>query len=187
MKKILLGLPIAAALLLGACGSDDTTKEKASASAEKESAEKDVKKSEHTNGSVYFKNKEAKLDDLTIKITDTKVIPVGKKGNEYGKKPVIAFWYETTNHSDKEIDPSTAWIAVFKAIQDNNPNSVNEIEMAGLPDDAFLDSQLENIKKDGTVKNAVAYSLDDNETPVTLIASQGIGGQKLGELEISIK
>ncbi|MEK5381970.1 hypothetical protein [Niallia sp. FSL W8-0635] len=43
------------------------------------------------------------------------------------------------------------------------------------------------MKKDGTVKNAVAYELDDLETPVTLIATQGVGGDKLGEQNFKIK
>jgi hypothetical protein len=133
------------------------------------------------------KENEAKINDLKIKITDTKVIQVGEPGNEYGEKPVFAIWYETTNLSGKDIDPSTAWIAVFEAIQDNNPNAVNKLEMGSLPDDQFLDSQLETIKKDGTVKNAVAYELDDLETPVTLIATQGIGGDKLGEQTYNLK
>jgi len=78
-------------------------------------------------------------------------------------------------------------MAVFEAVQDNDPNKVNTLEVTGLPDDQFLDSQLETIKKDGTVKNAVAYELDDLETPVTLIATQGMGGEKLGEQNFNIK
>lgn len=65
-------------------------------------------------------------------------------------------------------------MTVFEAVQDNDPDAVNTLEVAGLPDDQFLDSQLETIKKDGKVKNAVAYELDELENPVTLIASQGI-------------
>ncbi|EWG08372.1 DUF5067 domain-containing protein, partial [Cytobacillus firmus] len=130
---------------------------------------------------------EAKLNDLKIKITDTKVIQPGEPGNEYSKKPVFAIWYETTNLSDKDIDPTTAWTVVFTAVQDNNPNAVNELNVGALPDEKFLDTQLETIKKDGTVKNAVAYELDDLETPVTLIATQGISGDKLGEQDYNIK
>lgn len=55
------------------------------------------------------------------------------------------------------------------------------------PDDSFLDSQMETIKQDGTVKNAVAYELDDLETPVTLIATQGIMGDELGKQDFNIK
>jgi len=139
------------------------------------------------NDEIYFKDNEAKIEDVKVKITETKVIPVGEKGNEYGEKPVFAIWYEATNLSDKDIDPSTAWIAIFTAIQDNDPNSINELEVGALPDESHLDSQMETIKKDGTVENSIAYELDDLETPVTLVATQGIGGEEIGREEYEIK
>ncbi len=46
--------------------------------------------------------------------------------------------------------------------------------MGSLPDDRFLDSQSENIKKGGTVENAMAYELDDLVTPVDLVATEGL-------------
>ncbi len=76
---------------------------------------------EETSKDVYFKDNEVKIEDLKINITETKVIPVGEKGNEYGDKPVFAIWFNTTNLSDKDIDPGSAWFAVFTVIQDNNP------------------------------------------------------------------
>src|SRR5699024_9386147 len=117
-------------------------------------------------------------DDFKIEITDYQVIPAGETGNEYGDTPVIAFWYDTTNTSGTDIDPSTAWIYSLKAIQDNDPNAINELDMGMLPDDSFLDSQLETIKKDGTVSNAVSYELDDDFTPVTLVATNGLFGDE---------
>ncbi|WP_233589720.1 DUF5067 domain-containing protein [Exiguobacterium sp. SH0S7] len=136
---------------------------------------------------VYFKDGEAILNDLKIQITETKVIPPGEPGNEYSDKAVLAIWYDTTNLTGKDITPMSAWIVVFEAIQDNDPNAVNTLEVGMLPDEQFLDSQLETIKQDGTVSNAVAYELDDLETPVTLVATQGIGGDELGEQTIEIK
>lgn len=103
---------------------------------------------------------------MTIEITDYKIIPVGSPGNEYGDKPVIAFWYNVTNNGAEDLDPSTARIMNFTAYQDNNENSVNELEVGMLPDEQFLDSQLEKIKIGGTVANAVSYELDDEITPV---------------------
>lgn len=191
MKKTLLLISVLTLFIIAGCGSNqDEAKKTDSDTANNEATTKNTKENEEkaTNiNDVYFKDNEAKLNDLKIKITETKVIQAGEKGNEYGEKPVFAIWYETTNLSDKEIDPTTGWMAVFEAVQDNNPNAVNTLEVGGLPDDQFLDSQLETIKKDGTVKNAVAYELDDLETPVTLIATQGIGGDKLGEQTFNIK
>lgn len=182
MKKLIYSATILSALLLAACGGDEAeTKEKEVTETETANSAKEESKD------VYFKDSEAKLEDLKIKITETKVIPVGEPGNEYGDKPVFAIWFDTTNLSDKEIDPSIAWLAVFTVIQDNNPNAVNELEVGALPDDTFLDTQSENIKKGGTVSHAIAYELDDLETPVTLVATQGIMGDELGRQDYTIK
>lgn len=125
-------------------------------------------------------------DGYTITITDYKVIQPGETGNEYGDVPVIAFWYDTTNTgSTTDIDASSAWIMVFDAIQDNDPNVVNTLDMGLLPDQQFLDSQTQTIKVGGTVSNAVAYELDDTTTPVTLVASDIIEGE-FGRQEFSI-
>jgi hypothetical protein len=190
MKKTLLLISVLTLFIIAGCGGNQNEAKKTdSDTANNEATTENTKENEEiatNNKDVYFKDNEAKLNDLKIKITETKVIQPGETGNEYGEKPVFAIWYETTNLSDKDIDPTTAWMAVFEAVQDNNPNAVNTLEVGGLPDNQFLDSQLETIKKDGTVPNAVAYELDDLETPVTLIATQGIGGDKLGEQNFDI-
>ena len=135
----------------------------------------------------YFRDGVLQLQDARVEITDSKVIPVGEKGNEHGDKPVIAFWYKTTNLSDKEFSASTPWIASFEAIQDNNPNTVNKLEVGMHPDDRYLDTQFENIKKGGTAEDAIAYELDDMTTPVVLKATRGMGGESLGEHTYTIK
>ena len=121
-----------------------------------------------------FENGVLTTPDLKIQITRSKVIKAGQKGNEYGEKPVIAFWYKTTNLSGDDVDPSVGFIGHFNAYQDNNPNAVNELDMGSLPDDRFLGSQTETIKKGGTVENAAAYELDDLVTPVELVATEGL-------------
>lgn len=118
--------------------------------------------------------------DMIVKITDVKTIAVGETGNEYGDAPVMAFWYDTTNVSGEDLDPTTAWISSFAAYQDNDPNAENELNIASLPDAAFRDSQLEQIKEGGTVSNAVAYTLTDTTTPVELVASVGFGTTEVG-------
>ena len=59
---------------------------------------------------------------------------------------------------------------MFTAVQDNDPNMVNELNVGMLPDEQYLDSQMAQIKKDGTVSNAIAYELTDETTPVVLKA-----------------
>lgn len=143
--------------------------------------------SEGVVASSSFKNGTLKTSDLTIRITSHKVIPVGQPGNEYGTKPVLAFYYKTTNLTDKKVDPSTAFILNITAFQDNDPDAENQLDVGSTPDDKFLDSQLENIKKGGTVENAVSYELDDLTTPVDLVASEDLGFTDLGKVTYPVK
>ncbi len=187
----LWGIPLLLLLATGCGATEETvsTTEDTTSGSETvtETIETEETENEAAESDVYFKDGEAKLIDLKIQITETKVIPPGEPGNEYGDKAVLAIWYDTTNLTGKDIDPTSAWMIVFEAIQDNDPNAVNTLEVGMLPDEQFLDSQLETIKQDGTVSNAVAYELDDLETPVTLVATQGIDGDELGEQTIEIK
>ncbi|MDT1944369.1 DUF5067 domain-containing protein [Carnobacterium maltaromaticum] len=203
MKKLLgLGLVGLCALTLVACGGNDNTKNDATSKksesesiVQKSSSEKPEKPKEVAGDFVakasdsHFDGTILKGNSYTIKITSHKVIQPGEVGNEYGEKPVIAFWYDTLVSPDYDnatpINASSAWIMNFKAVQDNDPNKINELNIASLPDDAFLDSQMASIKPGGTVANAVAYELSDTETPVTLIADTF--GTEYGRTEISIK
>ena len=124
--------------------------------------------------------------DVKIAITEHRVIPVGQPGNEYGSKPVIAFWYDITNISGKDTTPLN-WMFMIKAIQDNDPNAVNSLNVGSLPDDRFLDSQMQEIKQGGTVQNAVAYELDDETTPVELVASDNLGMTELGSITYNLQ
>ena len=188
MKKLLVLLIVLAMMFtLVACGDGATNTGEADVPEDGEEVSGETEDSKEPINDVYFKDNEAKIEDVKIKITGTKVIPVGEVGNEYGEKPVFAIWYEVTNLSDKDIDPISAWLAIFTAIQDNNPNAINELEVGALPDENHLDSQLETIKKGGTVENSIAYELDDLETPVTLVANQGIGREEIGREEYDIK
>lgn len=134
-----------------------------------------------------FENNTIVTDDYTIEILDYKVIQPGEEGNKYGSDPVIAFWYNTTNTSGKEIDPNSAWIYIMKAVQDNDPNMVNELNVGMLPDDSFVDTQMNTIKEGGTVENAVSYNLKDTETPVELTATNGMLGKEIGSQVYEIK
>ncbi len=66
---------------------------------------------------------------MRIEITRYKVIGVGQKGTEDGDKPVIAYWYKTTNVW-QEPDATTAWMFTFTVFQNNNPNAENELDSA---------------------------------------------------------
>lgn len=187
-KTIILGaLLLPTLLLVGCSGYKEVKKETV-----KSSIEKVVKKSEEkkepakTQGDFVSKASESNFDgtmlrgnSYSIRIKSHKVINPGEEGNEYGDKPVIAFWYDTLvspNYDNSApINPSTAWIMNFKAVQDNDPNAVNKLQIAPLPDKQFLNSQTSEIKPGGTVANAVAYELTDTTTPVKLTAEDMIG------------
>ena len=134
MRKKFLVLLLAGMFLVG-CSSKQ--EEKKTADSTKTEEKKEEKKEETKKDTIGFDGKVAEINDLKIEILEYKIIKVGEKGNEYGSKPVIAFWYNTTNKSDKEIDPTSAWMVVFTAVQDNNKNMVNELKVAGHPDDSL--------------------------------------------------
>lgn len=168
-RKLIITLMLMATVaFVPACGGKESKVPEAGTTSTPEDAEPE--ETEETTGS--FKDNVLETNKVKIVITDYKVIPVGEAGNEYGEKPVIAFWYDTTNLSGEDINPDTAWMNYFSAVQDNNENAVNDLEVGSLPDEQFLDTQLETIKKGGTVSNAIAYELDDEVTPVDLTAKE---------------
>lgn len=122
------------------------------------------------HSSLSFQNNVITTPGYTITITDWKVLQPGE-GNNFGDVPIVGFWYDVTNTSGDSIDPVTAWILTLKAVQDNDANRINELNVGLLPDAAYLDTQSETIKKGGTVSCAISYEPDDLTTPVTLIAT----------------
>lgn len=135
----------------------------------------------------YFSDGVLQSRDARVEIVDWEVIQPGEYGNEFGDVPVIAFTYDTTNVSGIEgLTPTLGWISFFYAYQDNNPNYMNELEVAATLYDEYLDTQLVEIKKGGTVRNAIMYELDDLTTPVLLEAYRGIGGEFLGDQTFDI-
>ncbi|WP_275777829.1 DUF5067 domain-containing protein [Paenarthrobacter sp. Y-19] len=185
MKKSLVVIAAASiALVLSGCAG--TAVEGKASDAKSSSNESSAPSTTAGKSDSSFKDGVLTTQDLKIVITDHKVLAVGEKGNEYGKKPVIAFWYEITNLGTKDVSPMN-FIFNITAFQDNNPNAENKLEVGSLPDDRFLESQTEKIKKDGTVANAIAYELDDQETPVDLVASTDLGMNELGKTSYKLK
>lgn len=145
-------------------------------------AEKTAVESEH-----YFKDNVLLGSDVKIEIKDHKVIPAGEGMNKYEDSPALAFWYDTTNISGAEIDASSAWMYSMSAVQDNDPNTVNDLETAFLADNEYSDASMQVIKKDGTVTAIFAYTLDDETTPVVLTATNGLLGEEIGTQEFKLK
>ena len=61
----------------------------------KNETDKDKVNSSSRDGQYTFKDGKVSMEDIDLKITKYKVIPVGAEGNEYGDSPVIAFWSDT--------------------------------------------------------------------------------------------
>lgn len=183
--KLLLSI-LATSVLISGCS---TIKEEKKENPVTNETEKDKVNSTSRIGEYTFKNGKVSMEDIDLKITKYKIIPVGEEGNEYGDAPVIAFWYETTNKTEKDISPMTAWFASFPEgpIQDNDKNKVNKLQVAMHPDKILVNDQMSKIKKDGTVSGAIAYKLTDLTTPVKLTAYKGIGGIELGSQEFAVK
>ena len=175
MKKILILVFLA--LLLTAC----SPAERAARDFEKK-IDKEVLEGGNNND-IYFKENIAKIAGVKVEITNTRVIPVGKERNK-GDKPLFAIWYKVTNYTDKELDPVSAWDAIYNVVQEKGSNKVNKLKMGTLPDEQYMKSQKEPIKKNGTVENAISYKLNDAVTPVTLIAKRGLNGEEIGSQEI---
>lgn len=138
------------------------------------------------NGNISISNDSFELSELKFDITNISVINPGDTGNEFGEKPVLAIWYSTTNKSDAEHTPLD-WIHSVTAIQDNDPNKINQLNVASLPDEAFIDNQSAIIKKNGTVENAIAYELTDTETEVTLKINDYKTDKNLKAITIKLK
>lgn len=181
MKKkqlLLILLALVMTFSFAACGGD---------SSEGGATNETEQEKEEPTEEFYFKDNVAVLTDVKIEITDYKILAVGEGGNEYGDVPLIVFYYDVTNLSGSEdVTASGAWIAVFDALQDNDPNVVNELEV-GMFSDENLPDGFETIKKDGTASDAIAYELADETTPVTLKATKGLGGIELGEQTFEIR
>ena len=178
---------MASSLIISGCSS---VKEEKKENPVKNETDKDKVNSSSRDGQYTFKDGKVSMEDIDLKITKYKIIPAGAEGNEYGKNPVIAFWYDTTNKSGKDIiNPMSAWFAAFSegVIQDNDKNKVNKLQVAMHPDKTLVRDQSATIKKEGTVSGAIAYKLTDLTTPVKLTAHKGVGGIELGSQEFAVK
>jgi hypothetical protein len=170
MKKIAIcGATLALLVGLAGCWHDMAAK---SASSHSQSTTS-VKSKKVT---ATFKDNVIKTQALKVKITQSKVIPVGDEGNENGTKPVLAIWFSATNLSNNKVTAKSAWTALFAAYQ--KQASKQPLKLGDTPDATLKDHNF-NIPKGDTMKGAVAYELVDEEASVTLkaVAAQTVGSK----------
>ena len=138
-----------------------------------------VKELKSTDFSQSFKDGVLDVPAAKFEITDHRVVQPGEPGNEIGEKPLLVFNYDVTNKTDETLT-TTDFVVYFTAIQDNDPNKVNELDLGSYFDPEASDTQLEQIKKGGTVAGTIAYELDDLTTPVDLVASKSFSQDEIG-------
>lgn len=138
-----------------------------------------VKELKSTDFSQSFKDGVLDVPAAKFEITDHRVAKPGEPGNEIGEKPLLVFHYDVTNKTDETLT-TTDFVVYFTAIQDNDPNKVNELDLGSYFDPETSDTQLEQIKKGGTVAGTIAYELDDLTTPVDLVASKSFSQDEIG-------
>ena len=138
-----------------------------------------VKELKSTDFSQSFKDGVLDVPAAKFEITDHRVVKPGEPGNELGEKPLLVFNYDVTNKTDETLT-TTDFVVYFTAIQDNDPNKVNELDLGSYLDPETSDTQLEQIKKGGTVAGTIAYELDDLTTPVDLVASKSFSQDEIG-------
>lgn len=138
-----------------------------------------VKELKSTDFSQSFKDGVLDVPAAKFEITDHRVVEPGEPGNEIGEKPLLVFNYDVTNKTDETLT-TTDFVVYFTAIQDNDPDKVNELDLGSYIDPETSDTQLEQIKKGGTVAGTIAYELDDLTTPVDLVASKSFSQDEIG-------
>ncbi|MDK8483680.1 DUF5067 domain-containing protein [Corynebacterium sp. MSK105] len=139
-----------------------------------------------TDSTRSFENGVLEMPGTTIKINQHKIIPAGGAGNEAGEKPLIVFNYEVTNKTEEKMTASD-FPFYFTAVQDNNPDTVNELTVGGYYDPETSDDEFEEIKKGGTARGTIAYELDDESTPVQLVAKDNFGQKEVGRQSFDLE
>lgn len=182
MKKLAtLGVMLLATMTLAACGSSKANKTASSSSDPDTHTVRPQKKADR-----YFKNNFLKINDLTVKITKTAVIPKGNKGNQYNEGDVFTIWYDITNTSGKkDISPLTA-VMLFEATQETK-NTDKKLDVGSSEDKKLTDIQDDNIKKGKTSKGSISWILNDNKTPIKLSATLPSESVTVGTQTYNIK
>ena len=170
MKKVLFIL-LSCFLVLAACSNNNNDSKKSTSVDENK---------------VQFTNDTLVLDQAVLKIKDTFL--VNDKDLDNGKK-LLAFKYEVkSKDGDEQITPMNVWIASMETTQDSE-NTESKLEVGPTPNTGkFEEWDKHNndvIKKGKTAKGIITYELE-NDKQVTLKATKGTEGKKLGTKKINI-
>ncbi|MCY1595421.1 DUF5067 domain-containing protein [Staphylococcus pettenkoferi] len=170
MKKVLFIL-LSCFLVLAACSSNNSNSKKSTSVDENK---------------VQFTNDTLVLDQAVLKIKDTFL--VNDKDSDNGKK-LLAYKYEVkSKDGNEQITPMNVWIASMEAVQDSE-NTESKLEVGPTPNTGKFEEwdkhSSDVIKKGKTAKGIITYELE-NDKQVTLKATKGTEGKKLGSKKIDV-
>lgn len=170
MKKVLFIL-LSCFLVLAACSNNNSNSKKSTSVDENK---------------VQFTNDTLVLDQAVLKIKDTFL--VNDKDSDNGKK-LLAFKYEVkSKDGDEQITPMNVWIASMEVVQDSE-NTESKLEVGPTPNTGKFEEwdkhNIDVIKKGKTAKGIITYELE-NDKQVTLKATKGTEGKKLGSKKIDV-
>ncbi|HHU6751666.1 TPA: DUF5067 domain-containing protein [Staphylococcus pseudintermedius] len=180
MKKVLF-LLLASMLVLAACGNESKNENDSKQESKKSEPKKEEKVNENTP---TFKNDTLVIDDAVLKIKETTIV----HDKDVNKK-MLVLKYEVKNKSGKEsITPNNVFLATIDAFQDTD-NAIAKLEIGLTPStgeyEKWSKHANDTVKKGKVSKGIISYELE-NDKNVTLKATKGIGGKKLGEKEIDL-
>lgn len=129
-----------------------------------------------------IENGKVASENIQIDIKGYKVFPAGAGGAKNSLNPVVVFYYDASNLSDKEIDALSAWTEIFDAYQNTGENDRNVLGTGIFVDDSVpAEDGTTPMKKGETKSYYKSYELTDNTTSVTLKSHDGLGGAQLGD------
>lgn len=168
MRKKLLALALVFALVFALCACGAAAPE--TKTTPEPTAEPTPEPTVEPKPNAMFDGMVYEDDEARIEIIGCEILEVGSEYNKYGDVPLVCFKFNVTNLSDCDVSASGKWIDTFRAYQDNDPNFLNELNVGSQENSAYHDTAFASIKKGGTVESVMTYELDDEETPVTLVA-----------------
>ena len=182
MKRKIAMLILVLSLVVSATACGGNSEETDSPTQEPENKEEIVDVPDEPEESVYFKEDVLKIDMATIKLTGFEIAPPNQELGE--EKSTLIITYEFTNDSDDVMQPGTTWITCFDATQETEA-TIDSLNVAMAPQDEKY-TEMNNVsytdvKPGATVQSVISYEINDTTKPITLKATQGIGGQELGE------
>ncbi|MFT8705372.1 DUF5067 domain-containing protein [Bifidobacterium aquikefiricola] len=117
------------------------------------------------------KESETAFDEAYLTHGHIKIAGLTKAGNDYDGKPTVIATYEWTNTGD-----DTMFMTAFNTKAFQNGASLNLAIYLDHPEGYDANASMTTLKKGTTQTVTVAYVLTDETSPVTIEASDFIGG-----------